>query len=159
MSVSVRTSWPHNKLSGLGAALFLPSWGRRLLDAHPGRYWKLFNDLGHSPPTLGASNNAMRVSVIIGGTESPGQDDPNVRTLTDSKLGVISIGDQPPWNSSRLYRSLSRTHPSSPGPGQDDPNVRTLTDSKLGVISIGDQPPWNSTGVPPSLVFYIMAEK
>ncbi|RWW05303.1 hypothetical protein BHE74_00027511 [Ensete ventricosum] len=24
---------------------------------------------------------------------------PSVRTLTDSKLGVISIGDQPPWNS------------------------------------------------------------
>ncbi|RZR96244.1 hypothetical protein BHM03_00025222 [Ensete ventricosum] len=24
---------------------------------------------------------------------------PRVRTLTDSKLGVISIGDQPPWNS------------------------------------------------------------
>ncbi|RWW44750.1 hypothetical protein BHE74_00049467, partial [Ensete ventricosum] len=24
---------------------------------------------------------------------------PSVRTLADSKLGVISIGDQPPWNS------------------------------------------------------------
>ncbi|RWW37492.1 hypothetical protein BHE74_00057387 [Ensete ventricosum] len=24
---------------------------------------------------------------------------PSVRTLTDTKLGVISIGDQPPWNS------------------------------------------------------------
>ncbi|RWV84622.1 hypothetical protein GW17_00053650 [Ensete ventricosum] len=24
---------------------------------------------------------------------------PNVRTLMDSKLGVISIGDWPPWNS------------------------------------------------------------
>ncbi|RWW55107.1 hypothetical protein BHE74_00038276 [Ensete ventricosum] len=23
----------------------------------------------------------------------------SVRTLVDSKLGVISIGDQPPWNS------------------------------------------------------------
>ncbi|RZR94784.1 hypothetical protein BHM03_00023533, partial [Ensete ventricosum] len=23
---------------------------------------------------------------------------PSVRTLTDSKLGVISIGDRPPWN-------------------------------------------------------------
>ncbi|RZS15366.1 hypothetical protein BHM03_00047193 [Ensete ventricosum] len=23
----------------------------------------------------------------------------SVRTLTDSKLGVISIGDRPPWNS------------------------------------------------------------
>ncbi|RZS24963.1 hypothetical protein BHM03_00058104, partial [Ensete ventricosum] len=36
-------------------------------------------------------------------------------------------------------------------------SVRTLTDSKLGVISIGDQPLWNSTGVPPSLVFCLMA--
>ncbi|RRT39112.1 hypothetical protein B296_00002939 [Ensete ventricosum] len=27
---------------------------------------------------------------------------PSVRTLTDSKLGVISIGDQPPWNSIRV---------------------------------------------------------
>ncbi|RWV90324.1 hypothetical protein BHE74_00027291 [Ensete ventricosum] len=24
---------------------------------------------------------------------------PSVRTLADFKLGVISIGDQPPWNS------------------------------------------------------------
>ncbi|RRT73632.1 hypothetical protein B296_00020761 [Ensete ventricosum] len=24
---------------------------------------------------------------------------PSVRTLMDSKLGVISIGDRPPWNS------------------------------------------------------------
>ncbi|RRT42954.1 hypothetical protein B296_00054030 [Ensete ventricosum] len=24
---------------------------------------------------------------------------PSVRTLTDSKLGVIFIGDRPPWNS------------------------------------------------------------
>ncbi|RWW53139.1 hypothetical protein BHE74_00040395 [Ensete ventricosum] len=24
---------------------------------------------------------------------------PSVRTLADSKLGVISIGDRPPWNS------------------------------------------------------------
>ncbi|RWW04230.1 hypothetical protein BHE74_00010437 [Ensete ventricosum] len=31
---------------------------------------------------------------------------PSVRTLTDSKLGVISIGDQPPWNSIRVPPSL-----------------------------------------------------
>ncbi|RRT82366.1 hypothetical protein BHE74_00006983 [Ensete ventricosum] len=28
------------------------------------------------------------------------------RTLTDSKLGVISIGDQPPWNSIGVPLSL-----------------------------------------------------
>ncbi|RWW07744.1 hypothetical protein GW17_00028860, partial [Ensete ventricosum] len=39
------------------------------------------------------------------------------------------------------------------------PSGRTLADSKLGVISIGDRPPWNSIGVPPSLVFYTIAEK
>ncbi|RZS24256.1 hypothetical protein BHM03_00057309 [Ensete ventricosum] len=39
------------------------------------------------------------------------------------------------------------------------PSGRTLADSKLGVIFIGDRPPWNSMGVPPSLIFYIMAEK
>ncbi|RWW10026.1 hypothetical protein GW17_00026452, partial [Ensete ventricosum] len=38
-------------------------------------------------------------------------------------------------------------------------SVRILADSKLGVISVGDQPPWNSIRVPPSLVFYTMAEK
>ncbi|RWV99614.1 hypothetical protein GW17_00037475 [Ensete ventricosum] len=27
---------------------------------------------------------------------------PSVRTLVDSKLGVISIGDRPPWNSIRV---------------------------------------------------------
>ncbi|RWW76609.1 hypothetical protein BHE74_00015292 [Ensete ventricosum] len=31
---------------------------------------------------------------------------PSVRTLGDSKLGVISIGDQPPWNSIRVPPSL-----------------------------------------------------
>ncbi|RZR88543.1 hypothetical protein BHM03_00016146 [Ensete ventricosum] len=31
---------------------------------------------------------------------------PSVRTLIDSKLGVISIGDQPPWNSVRVPLSL-----------------------------------------------------
>ncbi|RWV90868.1 hypothetical protein GW17_00046888 [Ensete ventricosum] len=27
---------------------------------------------------------------------------PSIRTLTDTKLGVISIGDWPPWNSIRV---------------------------------------------------------
>ncbi|RRT34594.1 hypothetical protein B296_00046225 [Ensete ventricosum] len=31
---------------------------------------------------------------------------PSVRTLVDSKLGVISIGDQPPWNSIGVPPSL-----------------------------------------------------
>ncbi|RRT82005.1 hypothetical protein B296_00007046 [Ensete ventricosum] len=31
---------------------------------------------------------------------------PSVRTLMDSKLGVISIGDQPPWNSIGVPSSL-----------------------------------------------------
>ncbi|RWV83473.1 hypothetical protein GW17_00054910 [Ensete ventricosum] len=31
---------------------------------------------------------------------------PSVRTLTDSKLGVISIADQPPWNSIGVPPSL-----------------------------------------------------
>ncbi|RWV80703.1 hypothetical protein GW17_00057976 [Ensete ventricosum] len=31
---------------------------------------------------------------------------PSVRTLTDSKLGVISIGDQPLWNSIGVPPSL-----------------------------------------------------
>ncbi|RRT41834.1 hypothetical protein B296_00011588 [Ensete ventricosum] len=31
---------------------------------------------------------------------------PSVRTLMDSKLGVISIGDRPPWNSIRVPLSL-----------------------------------------------------
>ncbi|RZS23263.1 hypothetical protein BHM03_00056163 [Ensete ventricosum] len=31
---------------------------------------------------------------------------PSVRTLTDSKLGVISIGDWPPWNSIGVSPSL-----------------------------------------------------
>ncbi|RWW19812.1 hypothetical protein BHE74_00027558 [Ensete ventricosum] len=31
---------------------------------------------------------------------------PSVRTLIDSKLGVISIGDQPPWNSIGVPPSL-----------------------------------------------------
>ncbi|RRT78526.1 hypothetical protein B296_00001439 [Ensete ventricosum] len=31
---------------------------------------------------------------------------PNVRTLIDSKLGVISIGDQPHWNSIGVPPSL-----------------------------------------------------
>ncbi|RRT64785.1 hypothetical protein B296_00024861 [Ensete ventricosum] len=31
---------------------------------------------------------------------------PSVRTLTDSKLGVISIGDRSPWNSIRVPPSL-----------------------------------------------------
>ncbi|RWW49042.1 hypothetical protein BHE74_00044841 [Ensete ventricosum] len=31
---------------------------------------------------------------------------PSVRTLADSKLGVISIVDQPPWNSIRVPPSL-----------------------------------------------------
>ncbi|RRT32901.1 hypothetical protein B296_00038500 [Ensete ventricosum] len=31
---------------------------------------------------------------------------PSIRTLTDSKLRVISIGDQPPWNSIGFPPSL-----------------------------------------------------
>ncbi|RRT40122.1 hypothetical protein B296_00043839 [Ensete ventricosum] len=31
---------------------------------------------------------------------------PSVRTLADSKLGVISIGDQPSWNFIRVPPSL-----------------------------------------------------
>ncbi|RWV80614.1 hypothetical protein GW17_00058078 [Ensete ventricosum] len=31
---------------------------------------------------------------------------PSVRTLTDSKLGVISIGDRSPWNSIGVPPSL-----------------------------------------------------
>ncbi|RWW54818.1 hypothetical protein BHE74_00038580 [Ensete ventricosum] len=31
---------------------------------------------------------------------------PSVRTLTDSKLGVISIGDRPLWNFIRVPPSL-----------------------------------------------------
>ncbi|RWW65414.1 hypothetical protein BHE74_00027281 [Ensete ventricosum] len=31
---------------------------------------------------------------------------PSVRTLTDSKLGVIYIGDRPPWNSIGVPLSL-----------------------------------------------------
>ncbi|RWV86739.1 hypothetical protein GW17_00051327, partial [Ensete ventricosum] len=31
---------------------------------------------------------------------------PSVRTLADSKLGVISIGDRPPWNSILVRPSL-----------------------------------------------------
>ncbi|RWV84818.1 hypothetical protein GW17_00053440 [Ensete ventricosum] len=31
---------------------------------------------------------------------------PSVRTITDSKLRVISIGVQPPWNSIRVPPSL-----------------------------------------------------
>ncbi|RZR90762.1 hypothetical protein BHM03_00018722 [Ensete ventricosum] len=31
---------------------------------------------------------------------------PSVRTIVDSKLGVISIGDQPPWNSIGVPPSL-----------------------------------------------------
>ncbi|RWV83166.1 hypothetical protein BHE74_00041389 [Ensete ventricosum] len=31
---------------------------------------------------------------------------PSVRTLVDSKLGVISIGDQPPWNTIGVPPSL-----------------------------------------------------
>ncbi|RWW47108.1 hypothetical protein BHE74_00046922 [Ensete ventricosum] len=31
---------------------------------------------------------------------------PSVRTLMDSKLGVISIGDRPPWNSIGIPPSL-----------------------------------------------------
>ncbi|RWW48309.1 hypothetical protein BHE74_00045610 [Ensete ventricosum] len=31
---------------------------------------------------------------------------PSVRTLMDSKLGVISIRDRPPWNSIRVPPSL-----------------------------------------------------
>ncbi|RRT33717.1 hypothetical protein B296_00027934 [Ensete ventricosum] len=31
---------------------------------------------------------------------------PSVRTLTDSNLGVISIGDRPPWNSIGVPPSL-----------------------------------------------------
>ncbi|RWW03534.1 hypothetical protein GW17_00033306 [Ensete ventricosum] len=31
---------------------------------------------------------------------------PSVRTLVDSKLGVISIGDRPPWNSIGVPPSL-----------------------------------------------------
>ncbi|RWW33221.1 hypothetical protein BHE74_00030594 [Ensete ventricosum] len=31
---------------------------------------------------------------------------PSVRTLMDSKLGVIFIGDQPPWNSIGVPPSL-----------------------------------------------------
>ncbi|RWW58214.1 hypothetical protein BHE74_00034953 [Ensete ventricosum] len=38
---------------------------------------------------------------------------PSVRTLVDSKLGVISIGDRPPWNSigvppSWVFKSLAK---------------------------------------------------
>ncbi|RRT35688.1 hypothetical protein B296_00049850 [Ensete ventricosum] len=38
---------------------------------------------------------------------------PSARTLTDSKLGVISIGDRPPWNSigappSLVLKSLAK---------------------------------------------------
>ncbi|RRT46764.1 hypothetical protein B296_00009153 [Ensete ventricosum] len=31
---------------------------------------------------------------------------PSIRTLTDSNLRVISIGDRPPWNSIRVPPSL-----------------------------------------------------
>ncbi|RRT64549.1 hypothetical protein B296_00009027, partial [Ensete ventricosum] len=31
---------------------------------------------------------------------------PSVRTLVDSKLGLISIGDRPPWNSIGVPPSL-----------------------------------------------------
>ncbi|RRT34549.1 hypothetical protein B296_00038690 [Ensete ventricosum] len=31
---------------------------------------------------------------------------PSIRTLMDSKLGVISIGDRPPWNSIEVPPSL-----------------------------------------------------
>ncbi|RRT37863.1 hypothetical protein B296_00040226, partial [Ensete ventricosum] len=31
---------------------------------------------------------------------------PSVRTLVDSKVGVISIGDRPPWNSIGVPPSL-----------------------------------------------------
>ncbi|RWW49479.1 hypothetical protein BHE74_00044349 [Ensete ventricosum] len=31
---------------------------------------------------------------------------PSARTLTDSKLGVTSIGDRPPWNSIGVPPSL-----------------------------------------------------
>ncbi|RWW36740.1 hypothetical protein BHE74_00058220, partial [Ensete ventricosum] len=31
---------------------------------------------------------------------------PSVRTITDSKLGVISIRDRPPWNSTGVPPSL-----------------------------------------------------
>ncbi|RRT65476.1 hypothetical protein B296_00023436 [Ensete ventricosum] len=31
---------------------------------------------------------------------------PSVRTFVDSKLGVISIGDRPPWNSIGVPSSL-----------------------------------------------------
>ncbi|RWW70778.1 hypothetical protein BHE74_00021527 [Ensete ventricosum] len=31
---------------------------------------------------------------------------PSVRTFTDSKLGMISIGDRPPWNSTGVPPSL-----------------------------------------------------
>ncbi|RRT32376.1 hypothetical protein B296_00034408 [Ensete ventricosum] len=31
---------------------------------------------------------------------------PSVRTLADSNVGVISIGDRPPWNSIRVHPSL-----------------------------------------------------
>ncbi|RRT33383.1 hypothetical protein B296_00053373 [Ensete ventricosum] len=31
---------------------------------------------------------------------------PSVRTLSDSKLGLISIGDRPPWNSIRVPPSV-----------------------------------------------------
>ncbi|RRT55367.1 hypothetical protein B296_00029817 [Ensete ventricosum] len=31
---------------------------------------------------------------------------PSIRTLTDSKFGVISIGDRPPWKSIRVPPSL-----------------------------------------------------
>ncbi|RZR97304.1 hypothetical protein BHM03_00026460 [Ensete ventricosum] len=30
----------------------------------------------------------------------------SVRTLTDSKLGVLSIGDRPPWNSIGVHPSI-----------------------------------------------------
>ncbi|RRT60340.1 hypothetical protein B296_00018689 [Ensete ventricosum] len=34
---------------------------------------------------------------------------PSVRTLMDSKLGVINIGDRPPWNSLRVPPSVFYT--------------------------------------------------
>ncbi|RRT58744.1 hypothetical protein B296_00030620 [Ensete ventricosum] len=34
----------------------------------------------------------------------------SVRTLANSKLGVISIGDQPPWNSIGVPPSLYSSH-------------------------------------------------
>ncbi|RWV85364.1 hypothetical protein GW17_00052852 [Ensete ventricosum] len=35
---------------------------------------------------------------------------PSDRTLTDSKLGVISIGDRPPWNTIGVPPSLVFQH-------------------------------------------------